>query len=76
MAPIAKCPIAGFASTIAGREIARRFPARAGVVDLALTVGGDVALICFEVTPPPDGRLFPDPADPLQVSGEGELLLF
>ena len=67
---------AGTPSAIAGREIARKFPARAGVVDLALTVGGDVALICFEVTPPLGGRLFPDPADPIPVSGEGEMFLF
>jgi CheY-specific phosphatase CheX len=67
---------AGPSSTIAGREIARRFPARAGVVDLALTVGGDVASICFEVTPPPGGQLFPDPVNPIPVSGEGEVFLF
>lgn len=61
---------------IEGREISRRFPDRAGVVDLALTVGGDLVLICFEVTPPVDGELFPEAAQPIAVSAEGEMFLF
>ncbi len=61
---------------IEGREISRRFPDRAGVVDLALAVGGDLLLICFEVTPPIDGQLFPEAAQPIAVSSEGEMFLF
>lgn len=63
-------------TAIEGRELRRRFPGRAGVLDLVLAVGGDIVTICFEVTPPIVGKLFPDIAEPIAVSQEGELVLF
>jgi CheY-specific phosphatase CheX len=63
-------------TAIEGRELVRRFPGRTGVLDLTLTVGGDIVSICFEVMAPADGQLFPEPAEPIEVSNEGELLLF
>jgi len=63
-------------TAIEGREVIRRFPVRAGVLDLALLVGGHVIAVCFEVTPPADGLVFPDPAQPMEVSSEGDLVLF
>lgn len=63
-------------TAIEGRELVRRFPVRAGVLDLALLVGGHVLAVCFEVTPPVDGLVFPDPAQPMEVSSEGDVVLF
>jgi len=59
-----------------GRELGRRFPLRAGIIDLVFSVGGDVLSVCFEITPPPDGKIFPDNATSIDVSEEGELVLF
>lgn len=63
-------------TAMGGRELGRRFPLRAGVIDLVFGVGGDVLSVCFEITPPPSGKIFSDDADPLEVSNEGDLVLF
>ena len=63
-------------TAIAGRELSRRFSPRAGVVDLVFGVGGDLLCLCFEITPPPDGKIFRPGAEPIQVSNEGDTLLF
>ena len=63
-------------SAILGREIGRRFPERAGVIDLVIGVGGDVLSVCFEITPPTDGEIFKASATPIVVSSEGDVLLF
>jgi CheY-specific phosphatase CheX len=63
-------------TAIGGRQLGRRFPHRAGVIDLVIGVGGDVLSICFEITPPIDGKIFPPSATPLAVSSEGDLHLF
>lgn len=63
-------------TAIEGRELKRRLPGRAGVLDLVLAVGGDLMTLCFEITPPGTDKLFPDIADPIVVSQEGELVLF
>jgi chemotaxis protein CheX len=63
-------------TAIGGRELDRRFPLRAGVIDLVMGVGGDVLSVSFEITPPPSGKIFPEGAAPLAVSTEGDLVLF
>ncbi|MES1164242.1 MAG: chemotaxis protein CheX [Verrucomicrobiota bacterium] len=63
-------------TAIEGRELGRRFPSRAGVLDLAFAVGGDVVSVCFEVTPPVEGKLFPEGAEPIASSSEGDVVLF
>ena len=63
-------------TAMAGRELGRRFPGRAGALDLVFAVGGDVVSICFEITPPADGKIFPVPAEPIDVSVEGDMFLF
>jgi CheY-specific phosphatase CheX len=63
-------------TAVGGRELGRRFPLRAGIIDLVFSVGGDVLSVCFEITPPPDGKIFPDDAKAIDVSAEGELVLF
>jgi len=63
-------------TAVAGRELSRRFSPRAGVIDLVFGVGGDLLCLCFEITPPPDGKIFPSGAEPIPVSNEGDTLLF
>jgi CheY-specific phosphatase CheX len=63
-------------TAMGGRELGRRFPLRAGVIDLVFGVGGNVLSVCFEITPPASGKIFPDDADPMAVSTEGDLVLF
>lgn len=63
-------------TAIEGRELYRRFPGRTGVLDLSLSVGASVASVCFEVTPPADSKVFPDDPHPIEVSQEGDLVLF
>ncbi|HEY8923298.1 MAG TPA: chemotaxis protein CheX [Polyangia bacterium] len=63
-------------TAIAGRELSRRFSPRTGVVDLVFGVGGDLLCLCFEITPPPNGKIFLSGAEAIQVSNEGDTLLF
>lgn len=63
-------------TAIGGRELERRFPLRAGVIDLVIEVGGEALSVCFEITPPDDGKIFPPSATPLAVMSEGDLELF
>ena len=63
-------------TAIGGRELGRRFPARTGVIDLVVGVGGEILSVCFEITPPVGGKIFLPSAEPLEVSSEGDMLLF
>ena len=63
-------------TAVAGRELSRRFSPRAGVIDLVFGVGGDLLCLCFEITPPADGKIFRSGAEPIPVSNEGDTLLF
>jgi CheY-specific phosphatase CheX len=63
-------------TAVRGRDIGRRSPVRNGTVDLQIDVGGEVMWLCFEVSPPPSGKIFNESAEPVECSPEGELMLF
>jgi hypothetical protein len=63
-------------TAVRGRDIGRRSPVRNGTCDLRIDVGGEVMWLCFEVCPPPSGKIFNESAEPMECSPEGELMLF
>jgi CheY-specific phosphatase CheX len=63
-------------TAIAGRELGRRYPPRAGTINLAFATDTEVVAVCFEIVPPSDGRIFPEHAEPIRCEAEGEMVLF
>jgi len=63
-------------TALRGRHIGGRTPVRDGIIEVALTVGGEVISVSFEIEPPPGGELFKSSAEPIPCSTEGDLVLF
>jgi CheY-specific phosphatase CheX len=63
-------------TALKGRHIGVRNPPRDGIIEVALTVGEEVISICFEIEAPPGGLIFKTPAEPIECSTEGDLVLF
>jgi len=63
-------------TAVRGRDLGGRSPAREGACNLAFTIGNQVMGVCLEITPPSDGKLFSDPAEPIGCAIEGDLVLF
>jgi chemotaxis protein CheX len=63
-------------TAVRGRDLGGRSPAREGACNLAFTIGNQVIGVCLEVTPPANGKLFSNPAEPIGCAIEGDLVLF